>query len=151
MAADDVPQAIKDYNHTKGGVDNVDKLCHTYTTLRKTNQWPMAIFFHMVDIGALNAFVVWTKRHPDWRAHDKARLKEFLFSLAESLVRPAIAARTVDRPHGLHRMVKRAMLSFSEAETAEDSFNSEPSTSRKRGDCLFLTHFHLLFQHRRYR
>ena len=133
---DGVPVLIRDYNSTKGGVDNVDKLCHTYTTLRKSNRWPMAIFFHMLDIGALNAFVVWTRRHPEWNVHNKARRKEFLFALAESLVGPAIAERTVDRPLGLHRGVKRAIQSLSTTETEEmESFSASP-VSRKRGDCI---------------
>ncbi|MEL7309347.1 MAG: hypothetical protein AAGK05_16800 [Pseudomonadota bacterium] len=135
---DGVPVHIPDYNSTKGGVDNVDKLCHTYTTLRKTNRWPMAIFFHMLDVGALNAFVVWTRRHPDWNIHNKkGRRKEFLFTLAESLVGPAIAERTVDRPLGLHQGVKRAIQSLSGTETEESCrLEEDISVSKKRGDCV---------------
>ena len=137
---DGVPVAIKDYNCSKGGVDNVDKLCHAYTTLRKCNRWPMAIFFHMLDIGALNAFVVWIKRNPQWNLNNKARRKEFLFTLAESLVAPAIAERIVDRPHGLHRGVKQAIQSLNSSDAAERGADGDESfqspNSRKRGDCV---------------
>lgn len=51
------PEVIMDYNATKGGVDNMDKLVKAYSCKRRTLRWPLVIFFDMLDISAYNAFV----------------------------------------------------------------------------------------------
>ncbi|KAM3601541.1 uncharacterized protein V6R79_014643 [Siganus canaliculatus] len=51
------PQMIVDYNSCKGGVDTMDKMISTYTCSRRTRRWPLAIFFNMLDMSALNAYV----------------------------------------------------------------------------------------------
>lgn len=38
------------YNSTKGGVDTLDQLAHAYTSKRKTNRWPMAQFYNLIDV-----------------------------------------------------------------------------------------------------
>jgi len=43
------------YNATKGGVDTCDQMVKNMTVKRKTNRWPMAVFYRMVDFAALNA------------------------------------------------------------------------------------------------
>nr|CAH7751842.1 unnamed protein product [Callosobruchus chinensis] len=55
QSAENKPQMILDYNSTKGGVDNVDKLVREYSYSRKTARWPYRLFMNMVDICALNA------------------------------------------------------------------------------------------------
>lgn len=52
------PQIIIDYNKTKSGVDTMDKLVQTYTVKRQTRRWPVAIFYDMIDISALNAYII---------------------------------------------------------------------------------------------
>ena len=49
---------ILDYYSTKAGVDTKDQMVHAYTAKRKTRRWPMAIFYNMPDIIALNACVI---------------------------------------------------------------------------------------------
>jgi len=53
------PEVIMYYNSTKGGVDTMDQLVRGYSTKRMTRRWPMAIFYNMVDISALNAIIVY--------------------------------------------------------------------------------------------
>ena len=50
---------ILEYKCTKGGVDNADKLVREYSCARKTLTWPMQLFMNMLDIGALNSYVIW--------------------------------------------------------------------------------------------
>ena len=38
-----------DYNATKGGVDNLDKLVSAYSCKRRTLRWPLVIFFDILD------------------------------------------------------------------------------------------------------
>lgn len=52
------PKIIHFYNKTKCGVDVVDNMLRKYTTKSKTNHWPLAVFFKILDKAALNAHIV---------------------------------------------------------------------------------------------
>jgi hypothetical protein len=52
------PEIIMDYNATKGGVDNLDKLVTGYSCKRRTLRWPLVIFFNILDISDYNAVVI---------------------------------------------------------------------------------------------
>ncbi|KAF0023369.1 hypothetical protein F2P81_023999 [Scophthalmus maximus] len=54
------PEAILDFNTTKGVVDNLDKLLSCYSCQRRTLRWPLVIFFNILDVLAYNAFAIWT-------------------------------------------------------------------------------------------
>ena len=53
------PEVILYDNSAKGALDTMDQLVRSYSTKRMTRRWPMAIFYNMVDGGALNALVVY--------------------------------------------------------------------------------------------
>lgn len=50
-----------DYNHSKGGVDEIDKKYAIYSCSRKTRRWPQAIFYRLLDIAGVNAFVLYSQ------------------------------------------------------------------------------------------
>jgi len=75
-----------DYNSSKGGVDTADQMLRMYTTKRMTRRWPMAIFYNMVDVSALNGFIVWIALNPDWQAQTKHRRRVFLLQLGRELI-----------------------------------------------------------------
>nr|XP_027231163.1 piggyBac transposable element-derived protein 4-like [Penaeus vannamei] len=52
------PQAVVDYNVGKKGVDLADQLAASYSTTRRTNKWYQNVFYHLLDMAAVNAFVV---------------------------------------------------------------------------------------------
>ncbi|KAJ3661711.1 hypothetical protein Zmor_006098 [Zophobas morio] len=52
------PEVILFYNNPKSGVHIVDKLCATYNVARSTRRWPMVIFYHLLNIAAINAHVI---------------------------------------------------------------------------------------------
>ena len=54
------------YNHEKGGVDSQDQMCSLYTTAKKTNRWPMRLFYGIIDSAALNTFVIFTENVPNF-------------------------------------------------------------------------------------
>ncbi|XP_015122054.1 piggyBac transposable element-derived protein 4-like [Diachasma alloeum] len=62
---DGKPNIILHYNDTKGGTDTFDQLCHAYTVSRRTNRWPMRIFFGMLDQAAVNAHILWKLKAGD--------------------------------------------------------------------------------------
>ena len=77
------PAMILEYNATKGGVDNADKMLRTYSTKRMTRRWPVAVFSNMVDISALDAFIVWILLNPDWNSTRRHKRRLFLHQLGK--------------------------------------------------------------------
>ncbi|XP_059401128.1 piggyBac transposable element-derived protein 4-like [Carassius carassius] len=109
------PEIILDYNQTKGGVDNFDKVVATYTCQRKTARWPMVIFFNMLDVSAYNSFVLWTKINPSWNKGNCSRRRLFLEELGVALVGPYMKRRHyVPRSPASQNMLVQAQACSSE-------------------------------------
>lgn len=79
---DNIPEIINDYNVMKTGVDVLDQILGYYTCRRGTNRWPYAVWMHMMDLAAHNAYVIFKKLHPE---EFKSR-RDFLLQLAKDLV-----------------------------------------------------------------
>ena len=76
------PEAILLYNKTKGGVDSVDKLVSSYSVSRGTRRWPLVIFFMMMNVAAINAYVIYRKNNNQVRMNRS----EFVKRLSKELV-----------------------------------------------------------------
>ena len=75
-------EVITYYNATKGGVDTTDQMVRWFTTKRKTRK-----FYNMLDINALNAFIVWmslNKENNTAKRGNRLR-RSLLISLAKKL------------------------------------------------------------------
>ena len=141
---DGKPSVIGFYNKTKGGVDTNDKLAHTYTIRRKCRRWPVVLFHHVVDLAAINGMVIWLKRNPTWQESFRhKRRKEYLFQLAEQLVNPYLRNRVIERPHGLHQHVKRAIQLMNVDVHDEDD---APCSSPARKSCHLCPKKRRIFQ-----
>lgn len=79
------PQIILDYNKTKGGVDTMDKMVRTYSVKRMTRRWPLIVFYNMIDISAMNAYIIWLSLNAECDPKMKKR-RNFIIQLAEELV-----------------------------------------------------------------
>ncbi|KAL2087173.1 hypothetical protein ACEWY4_018232 [Coilia grayii] len=90
---DQKPSIICDYNATKGGVDNLDKVTDAYSAKRMTARWPLVIFYNMIDVSAYNAFVIWSEIFPEWNAAKLFKRHMFLEELGKALVVPHIQRR----------------------------------------------------------
>ena len=55
------PQAIADYNSFMGGVDVSDQMIGYYNCLRPTRRYWKTLFFHFIDIAAINARILRSK------------------------------------------------------------------------------------------
>lgn len=103
------PEVILAYNEGKGGVDVVDKMIDTYRSKVSTRRWPMVVFYTIVDISALNAFVIWLHKNPNWNASKGPRLRRiFILELGKSLILPHIKERASD-VSGFSVVVQKAM------------------------------------------
>ncbi|XP_071056485.1 piggyBac transposable element-derived protein 4-like [Onthophagus taurus] len=104
-----VPEIINFYNHTKGGVDVFDMLCHKYTTARKTNRWPMRYLYGILDAAAVNAFVIFKFNHIE-KKHKFIR-SEFLKKLAMQLLEPQLKLRNQQGrlPRELNAVIRKIL------------------------------------------
>ena len=71
----------------KSGVDNLDHLATMYTSRRKVNRWPVALFGNVVDVGAVAV---------EWKISEgKRRRRLFLSEQANQLVMPHMRRRAL--------------------------------------------------------
>ncbi|XP_033960769.1 piggyBac transposable element-derived protein 4-like [Pseudochaenichthys georgianus] len=87
------PDIILDYNATKGGVENLDKLLSCYSCQRRTLRWPLVIFYNILDVSAYNAFALWMAINPEWNQKKLQRRRIFLEELGKALVTPHMQRR----------------------------------------------------------
>ena len=52
------PEIITFYNATKGGVDTVDGMCGTYSVARKSNRWPLTLFYFLLNVSGINSQII---------------------------------------------------------------------------------------------
>jgi hypothetical protein len=91
------PQVILDYSAAKGGVDTVDMMIDTYRSKVATRRWPMVVWTTMIDVAALNGFLIWLQTHPDWgNGHCKYNRAEFLKQLAYEMILPHVQSRSTN-------------------------------------------------------
>ena len=84
------PSVIERYNKYMNTVDKSDQLLGKYNLLIKCVRWWKIIFFHMIDIASVNAFILfkfYQSQNPD--NHLLKRLCKFsLLEFREELIRP---------------------------------------------------------------
>uniref|UniRef100_A0A9J7WY27 PiggyBac transposable element-derived protein domain-containing protein n=1 Tax=Cyprinus carpio carpio TaxID=630221 RepID=A0A9J7WY27_CYPCA len=82
------PNTVTLYNTTKCGVDVMDQMVREYTVHTGTRRWPVAVFYNMIDMAALNAHVLYqacTGR--------QERRVDFLVELARELANSHMCAK----------------------------------------------------------
>lgn len=87
------PIVVKDYNENMGGVDKADQLRALYCVNRKSRKWWHRIFWGILDICFVNAFVIHNMMFP------KMTVLEFRRSVAQGLI--------VRKPIGRQKCLKR--------------------------------------------
>ncbi|XP_061878322.1 piggyBac transposable element-derived protein 4-like [Entelurus aequoreus] len=127
---DKKPQMVLDYNATKGGVDNLDKVTGTYSCRRMTARWPLVVFFNIIDVSAYNAFVLWREISEGWNSEKLYRRRLFLEQLGYALVQPQIARRVV-----LPRASAAAVVIVEDVQREAHTSNPPVARGQKRGRC----------------
>ena len=129
---DHKPEVILYYNQKKSGVDNMDHLCAAFTCRRKTNRWPMALFFNMVDVSGVASLVIWLSLNPNWQGpNPRGRRRIFLQQLAHGLVEEHIATR-LQNPRILKSNVKLALKMLGRLELVPQQAEPHEGPARKR-------------------
>ncbi|CAG5996995.1 unnamed protein product, partial [Menidia menidia] len=99
------PNTITLYNTTKCGVDIMDQMVREYTVRAGTRRWPVAVFYNMIDIAALNAHVLYqlcTGR--------KERRVDFLFELARELAHSHVGMKKAQKEQLLRQQPSTPQL-----------------------------------------
>ena len=56
------PRVVEDYNAYMGFVDKSDRMVNSYGIARRTWKWTKKLFFHLIDMSILNAFLIHKSR-----------------------------------------------------------------------------------------
>ena len=80
------PACVVAYNHGMGGVDRSDQLSATCRSVRKHTKWYKKLFFYMVDIAVVNAFLIFKKLRKN---KQRITLTQFKVNLAGQLLEVA--------------------------------------------------------------
>jgi len=96
---------------------------------------------NMLDIGALNSFIIWMLKNKDWNQSKPNRRYRFLLELGKELTNPNIPRRA-SNPNGLQLPVVRAIEAAGVYVALNTAAQSTPSTSghqqsRKSGRCSY--------------
>jgi len=78
-----LPETISMYNRTKVGVDVLDQMSRYFTCKSGTRRWPMAVFFNILDISSINAWIL----YKEVTGQEISR-REFLLQLVMEMCRP---------------------------------------------------------------
>ena len=100
------PAVVEDYNQNMGGVDKSDQFVLYYGFAHRTRKWYRRVFFHMLDLSIVNAYILYMKISTSER---KMTQLDFRISVARSLMdghvrtplhtrKPELPLRLTERP-----------------------------------------------------
>lgn len=75
------PKAVLDYNINMRLVDKSDMLISSVSCMRKRIKWYIKLFFHLVDIAMLNAFILHCHN-----SREKSPYKDFVYNVIQQLL-----------------------------------------------------------------
>ncbi|CAJ0922935.1 unnamed protein product [Ranitomeya imitator] len=81
-------------NKTKGGVDKMDKMIGEHSCKRQTKRWPVALFSNILDVSALNSYIVYCQTNPEFHANRKDKRRLFLTELCYQLLMHTMMERS---------------------------------------------------------
>ena len=82
------PEIILYYNKTKGRVDTTDKLAATYSCKRGTRRWLVCLFYNMIDLAAIYAFVLFMHVNSSYQQNKLFKTRIFLKEFGKMLTEP---------------------------------------------------------------
>ncbi|KAG8239258.1 hypothetical protein J437_LFUL010648 [Ladona fulva] len=91
------PAIVEDYNRHMGYVDKSDRMANSYSISRRTWKWTKKLFFHLLDLTILNAYITLSS------VRSGMSHRSFRLALLKNLLEPAgkektIAQRSRGRP-----------------------------------------------------
>uniref|UniRef100_A0A1B6ML80 PiggyBac transposable element-derived protein domain-containing protein n=1 Tax=Graphocephala atropunctata TaxID=36148 RepID=A0A1B6ML80_9HEMI len=87
------PLPIIEYNNNMSGIDRKDQLMSYYPCERKTMRWHKKLLVHILQMGLLNAFILYNK----FVIGRKKTMLEFRLDVVKTLLGPSRDERRVER------------------------------------------------------
>ncbi len=100
----------------------------SYSCKRKTNRWPMVVFSTILDVSAINAFVVWREVNPSWERGKNYKRRLFLGELGKALVSPHMERRQ----HVPRTPASAAILKRQQDSSNNPGPSTEPPASKRK-------------------
>lgn len=124
---------VEFYNSTKGGVDTFDQMCSVMSCARKTNRWPMATFFGMLNMAFINSFVIYSHNMLESGSKPLSR-RNYMKSLHSSLIQKQLMNRLsrVTLPN-----LARENISSGLIDKNENNNENQSNLNAKRKICAF--------------
>ena len=115
--------------------------CAWYSCKRSSRRWPVSLFFGLLDITGVNAFVIWTELNPTWKCSQSGKQPSdtrrlFLLDVGESMVMPSAERRSLSPDVAFLPATRRAMTAIGVSPVRK---TSEPAASGKRKRCHLYT------------
>ena len=80
------PETIQFYNATKFGVDVVDQMARKYSVKASSRRWPVQVFYNVLDLAAINAWVLYKET-----TNKRISRRKFILQLCNELRQAYIA------------------------------------------------------------
>lgn len=128
------PEIILTYNSTKGSVDTFDQMCNLMSCNRKTRRWPLCIFYNMLNIACINAYVIYVhnlcKNSPNSKPLSR---QKFMLQLHEELTDTFLTTRLLNPKlrTSLKRNINECLKTDGASSSNSNNQNSNQSSSRK--------------------
>ncbi|XP_035891452.1 uncharacterized protein LOC118502854 [Anopheles stephensi] len=100
-------QLVELYSQTKTTIGTIQQMCAIYDASRCTRRWPMAMFFNLMNLCAINAWCIYQLNHPQ---EEKISRRDFLVNMALELLRPQARKRLDQKT--LPRTLKQRIAMF---------------------------------------
>lgn len=103
----------------------MDQMAKNYSTVRTARRWPMRMFFWLLDVAIISAYIAYKIANPDLDEKDKSR-RLFHQRLAIRLMKPNIRRRENDpRLRHFTHLLSKAVLGTRQLERSCDAFLDE--------------------------
>ncbi|UYV69082.1 hypothetical protein LAZ67_6002305 [Cordylochernes scorpioides] len=123
------PDIIMDYNLTKGGVDTIDQMVSNFSTSRRSRRWPSALFYALLDITALNSYIIFNYQIDK---KDQKERSTFIGDLGRALFDEHLATRNLNPSHWNYRRQKKKFKKNDGSNTSRGSMMPQKSDTPKR-------------------
>jgi hypothetical protein len=124
------PEIINFYNSTKGGVDTFDQMCSNMSCNRKTNRWPMCMFYGMLNICGINSYIIYCHNVLTSGGKPLSR-RSFMKKLHEQLVEPWLKHR-LETPTMTRKIKDLIRDVLSTKQVTQDPIDHAPGPSDSR-------------------
>jgi hypothetical protein len=122
------PEIIEFYNSTKGAVDTIDQMCSIMSTSRKTNRWPLCLFYDILNLSIVNAYVIHVS-NAIRNGKKPMKRRPFALEMADELMKPWLKERyqTVT----LQRNLKQIIVEILKIDDPQEGSSQDVPKTRK--------------------